>query len=52
MNKLKYLAIVMIIALLLTGCGTKKVINDEPDVSQIRATCNLATLKTYYHNVA
>lgn len=32
-------------------CIPKK-IDKKPELSQIRAICNLATLKTYYHNVA
>lgn len=29
-----------------------KKINKQPDITQIRTICNLATLETYYHNVA
>ncbi len=55
MKKIKIIIISGIIAILGVGiayiCVPKKV-NKQPEISQVRAICNLATLKTYYHNVA
>lgn len=55
MKKLKIIIIIGIIAILGVGIGymyAPKRINKQPEISQVRAICNLATLKTYYHNVA
>lgn len=55
MKKLKIIIIIGIIAILGVGIGymyVPKRINKQPEISQVRAICNLATLKTYYHNVA
>ena len=55
MKKLKIIIIIGIIAILGIGIGymyAPKRINKQPEISQVRAICNLATLKTYYHNVA
>lgn len=41
----------LLIVVCVTGCKTEK-IEKVPEVTQIRAICNLATLETYYHNVA
>lgn len=55
MKKIKIIIISGIITILGVGiayiCVPKKV-NKQPEISQVRAICNLATLKTYYHNVA
>lgn len=55
MKKLKIIIIIGIITILGVGIGymyAPKRINKQPEISQVRAICNLATLKTYYHNVA
>ena len=54
MNKLKLLIPTTLIScLLLTGCKQNhNVIVKEPDITQIRSICQLATLECYYHNVA
>ena len=44
-------SIIVIIGIIAIMCLPRK-INKQPELSQIRAICNLATLKTYYHNVA
>ena len=44
-------SIIVIIGIIAIICLPRK-INKQPELSQIRAICNLATLKTYYHNVA
>ena len=49
MNKFKYLIITI---LLVSLCGCSKKVNDEIDLSKIRYISELATIKTYYHNVA
>lgn len=36
----------------ITESSAKAVVNEEPDISQIRSICKLATLECYYHNVA
>lgn len=35
-----------------TACSEKKQAVSEPDITQVRNICNLATLECYYHNVA
>lgn len=42
--------IILFVALSTTGCGKKQ--NKEIKLDQIKKINNLATLKTYYHNVA
>lgn len=44
---------ILIFCFILSGCKqSNNVIVKEPDITQIRSLCNLATLKCYYHNVA
>ena len=43
--------LILIINGTFTGCSSKASVK-EPDISQIRSICNLATLECYYHNVA
>ena len=43
------LSAALLMAILLTACGKPTV---EPEISQIRNICNLATLECYFHNVA
>lgn len=43
----------LIFCFMLSGCKqNNNVIVKEPDITQIRSICNLATLECYYHNVA
>lgn len=51
MKKLVSIILCAIVALTLFGCS-KKEYKVEPDITQIRSICNLATLECYYHNVA
>ncbi len=44
--------IILLSALLLTGCSKLNTVNKEPDILQVRNIVNLATLECYYHNVA
>lgn len=52
MKKISYIALCLLAVISLTGCGSQKSVDKEPEISQIRAICNLATLETQYHNVA
>lgn len=49
----------LILLCVLLSCGTfgcapknRNSVKKEPDITQIRSICNLATLECYYHNVA
>lgn len=49
----KVIIVFCLISLFITsGCADNKKQNNQPDITQIRSICKLATLKTYYHNVA
>ncbi len=54
MKKLnKIIITTLVFCFLLAGCKQNDdIIVKEPDVTQIRSICNLATLECYYHNVA
>lgn len=52
MKNIKYIFSCLLIIGCITGCGSSKKIEDKPEITQIRAICDLATLETYYHNVA
>ncbi len=52
MKKIKYMMLIAISMALLTGCEKKDMNKRQPELSQMRTICNLATLETYYHNVA
>lgn len=53
MKKLILLVITMALSVSLIGCSNQKeVVNKEPEITQIRSICTLATLECYYHNVA
>lgn len=54
MKKLKLLVVIsLIFCFILSGCKENNcAIVKEPDITQIRSICNLATLECYYHNVA
>lgn len=45
-------ACVLVLTLVFSGCSQNDILNREPDITQIRSICNLATLECYYHNVA
>lgn len=54
-RKIALLMVVVLIFNTLSGCSDNKkeeTIVNEPDITQIRNICNLATLECYYHNVA
>ena len=64
-KKIITLAVLTMLATLVCGCQGKQTVetnvtesveqkNDikEPDLSQVRSICKLATLECYYHNVA
>ena len=51
-KKIKYMMLIVISMALLTGCEKKDMNKSQPELSQMRTICNLATLETYYHNVA
>lgn len=44
--------ILMITSLCIGGCGKKEEANIEPQDTQMKAICELATMECYYHNVA
>lgn len=54
MKKLKSLLIIITVCLTMMGCGKeeKTTYDMEPQVSQMKSICELATMKCYYHNVA
>ena len=54
MKKINLLvATILTILFALTGCmKAQNEVVKQPDVTQIRSICNLATLECYYHNVA
>ncbi|MBQ7036222.1 MAG: DUF4230 domain-containing protein [Clostridia bacterium] len=54
MKKVKaIIAVLTCLCLLTTGCKPKENVPvQKPDIMQIRAICNLATLECYYNNVA
>lgn len=49
----KFISVLLVIIALLpiSACGTEKT-EVKPELSQMRAICELATLECYYHNVA
>lgn len=52
MKKL-FSALLSVMALLLTACGASRQETDlTPDVSQMKAICELSVMECYYHNVA
>ena len=52
-HKITDLILIVLMAGSLAGCaGKESNIVKEPDITQIRNICNLATVKCYYHNVA
>lgn len=51
MKKFISVSLVIIALLSISACGTEKT-EVKPELSQMRAICELATLECYYHNVA
>lgn len=52
---MKRIYIVFLFLLIMTtfiSCGQKEINNIGPQIAQMRAICELATLESYYHNVA
>lgn len=47
-----FIIISLIFCFILSGCKNNTTIVKEPNISQIRSICNLATLECYCHNVA
>ena len=52
MKKIIYILSVILLILTTTSCSSVKKINVEPEILQMKAICELATMKCYYHNVA
>ena len=53
MKKIAILLSLVLIVCMISGCSQKNSqTTNEPDITQIRSICNLATLECYYHNVA
>ena len=53
MKRLLLLVVTIALSVSLIGCSNQKeVVNKEPEITQIRSICTLATLECYYHNVA
>lgn len=51
-NKIKIIVLSFLSILCFSGCEENKVEVKEPDIGQVRNICNLATLESYYNNVA
>lgn len=54
MKKIACICVLVIMCLSLSACAKneKEVVVKEPEITQIKSICNLATLECYYHNVA
>ena len=53
MRKIAIALVLILVMSAFSGCAQKSTNNPkEPDITQIRSICNLATLECYYHNVA
>lgn len=51
MKKIISILLVIVTLLSMSACGTQEV-DVKPELTQMRAICDLATLECYYHNVA
>lgn len=51
-NKVKILSALILSLALFAGCKEKTEQRKEPSIDQVRNICNLATVESYYHNVA
>ena len=55
MKRLVLLVLLVLCGIILgsgSGCSNGKKAINQPDITQVRSICNLATLECYYHNVA
>lgn len=52
MKRIVTLCLMMVVVLACSACGNKKVQEREPQVSEMKAICELATMDCYFHNVA
>ena len=52
MKRIIALWMFLTISFSLFGCGEGSLVTVEPQVSQMQAICELATMECYYHNVA
>lgn len=51
-RKIVMMSFVCMIALLMCSCKDERDVANEPEITQVRSICKLATLECYYHNVA
>ncbi|MBQ9983561.1 MAG: DUF4230 domain-containing protein [Lachnospiraceae bacterium] len=51
-KKIFIIGIILLTVLIMCSCSAEKKVINEPEITQIRSICNLATLECYYHNVA
>jgi hypothetical protein len=53
-RRIIYVATLLCLLTVFSGCSilTKTTAAQDPDISQVRNICNMATLDCYYHNVA
>ena len=51
-KKIFIIGIMLLTVLIMCSCSAEKKVINEPEITQIRSICNLATLECYYHNVA
>ena len=52
MKKIIALCMLLFVSFSLISCSEKPITTVEPQVSQMRSICELATMECYYHNVA
>lgn len=51
-RKIVLICFMCMTVLLMCSCSVEKEVTNEPELTQIRSICKLATLECYYHNVA
>lgn len=51
-RKIVLIGFMCMTVLLMCSCSAEKEVTNEPEITQIRSICKLATLECYYHNVA
>lgn len=51
-NRIRLIFLTIISIITLSACSEKKVVENKPEISQVRSICKLATVECYYHNVA
>ncbi len=52
MRKIAVILLLVMMANMFVGCSQGKTSVEQPEIGQVRAICDLATLKCSYHNVA